>query len=198
MPDPRSTSFPLRRREVVAKLLADRGDLLVVSGLGAPSWDATAAGDSPQTFPLWGAMGGALPTGLGLAVARPDRRVLIITGDGEILMGLGSFATIAAQGPENLAVAVLDNESYGETGMQQTHTAHGVDLPGMAAAAGWPVTGTVATDVEFEESLPLLREAKGPVLIDIKVRAEDLPLVLPPNDGVVLKERFRTALLGHP
>jgi len=198
MTEPRSTRYPLRRRDVVAKLLAERGELLLVAGLGAPAWDATAAGDSPLTFPLWGAMGGALSMGLGLALAQPDRRVLVITGDGEILMGLGSLATVAAQQPRNLAVVVLDNESYGETGMQRTHTALGVDLPGMAAAAGWPVTGIASSDAELEDALPLIRSAKGPALFDIKVRAENLPLVLPPNDGVVLKERFRSALLDHP
>ena len=106
----------LDRRTVVARLLKDRGDLLVIAGLGAPAWDVAAAGDHPLSFPLWGAMGGAAMVGLGLALARPERRVLVVTGDGEMLMGLGALATIAVQRPDNLAIVVLDNERYGETG----------------------------------------------------------------------------------
>ncbi len=211
----RAESYPLRRRQVVAALLAERGDLLLVTGLGAPAWDATAAGDHPLTFPLWGAMGGALAMGLGLALAQPSRRVLVITGDGEMLMGLGALASVAAQAPGNLALVVLDNESYGETGMQATHTAanpagqdragqdraagpasQGVDLAAMAAAAGWKSTGTVRDQAALADALPAIRSAPGPVFFDLKVRAEELPLVLPPRDGVEHKHRFRAALLG--
>ena len=193
----RSERYPLRRRRVVESLLADRGDLLVVAGLGAPCWDVTAAGDHALTFPLWGAMGSAALIGLGLALAQPARRVLVITGDGEMLMGLGGLATIAVQAPENLAIAVLDNERYGETGMQATHTAFGVDLAAVAAAAGLPVTGTVGDDAGLGAAVAELRGAQGPVFFAIKVRAEDMPLVLPPRDGVHLKNRFRRALLGE-
>jgi thiamine pyrophosphate-dependent acetolactate synthase large subunit-like protein len=193
----RSERYPLRRRRVVESLLADRGDLLVVAGLGAPCWDVTAAGDHALTFPLWGAMGSAALIGLGLALAQPARRVLVITGDGEMLMGLGGLATVAVQAPENLAIAVLDNERYGETGMQATHTAFGVDLAAVAAAAGLPVTGTVGDDAGLGAAVAELRGAQGPVFFAIKVRAEDMPLVLPPRDGVHLKNRFRRALLGE-
>jgi len=191
-----SHDFPLRRRAVVEHLLADRGDLLVVAGLGSPAWDVTAAGDHPLTFPLWGAMGGAAMIGLGLAHAQPARRVLVITGDGEMLMALGSLATIAVQAPPNLAIVVLDNEHYGETGMQTTHTAQGVDLAGVARACGFPQAVTVRDDQALAEALPLVRETPGPVLVTIKVRAESLPLVLPPRDGAELALRFRRALLG--
>ncbi len=191
----RAETYPLRRRAVAAALLEARGDLLVVSGLGAPSWDVTAAGDTPLTFPLWGAMGGAAMIGLGLALAQPARRVLVVTGDGELLMGLGSLATIGVKQPTNLALVVLDNERYGETGMQATHTAFDVDLAAVARAAGFPVSDTIRDQVGLEAALPAIRSAEGPVFFDIKVRAEDLPLVLPPEDGVELKERFRSALL---
>jgi thiamine pyrophosphate-dependent acetolactate synthase large subunit-like protein len=192
----RSDQYPLRRREVVARLLHDRGDLLVVAGLGAPAWDATAAGDHPLTFPLWGAMGGAAMIGLGLALARPARRVLVVTGDGEMLMGLGALATIAVQAPKNLAVVVLDNERYGETGMQGTHTAGPTDLAAVAVGSGIPVAVDVFDAAGLEEALPRIRSETGPVFVNIKVRAEELPLVLPPKDGVTLKDRFRAALLG--
>ena len=186
----------LHRRAVVARLLEDRGDLLVVAGLGQPAWDCTAAGDHPLTLPLWGSMGGALPIGLGLALAQPDRRVLVITGDGEMLMGLGALATVGVRRPRNLAVVVLDNERYGETGMQASHTAAGVDLAAVAAASGFAATGTVADEVSLTAVLPTIRTAPGPLFYTIKVLAEDLPLVLPPKDAAVLRERFRSALLG--
>src|SRR3954467_11419630 len=126
----------LHRRAVVAELLRDRGDLLVVAGLGAPNWDVSAAGDHPNNFPLWGAMGGASMIGLGLALAQPKRRVLVIAGDGEMLMNVGSLAPIAVEAPKNLTIAVLDNERFGETGMQKTPTASGVDLAAIATACG--------------------------------------------------------------
>src|SRR5579863_1011444 len=126
----------LDRREVAAVLLRDPGDLLVVSGLGAPSYDAAAAGDRPLNFYLWGAMGGAAMIGLGLALAQPQRRVLVVTGDGEILMGMGSLATIAEQRPPNLAVVVLDNGAYGETGMQKSHAGGATNLAEVAKGCG--------------------------------------------------------------
>jgi thiamine pyrophosphate-dependent acetolactate synthase large subunit-like protein len=193
----RSESFPLRRREVAKALLADRGGMLVVAGLGSTAWDATAAGDHPLTFPLWGAMGGAAMIGLGLALARPGQRVLVITGDGEQLMGLGSLAVIGTKTPANLALVVFDNERYGETGMQATHTAQGVELARIAAACGFPLAGTVREPDELEAALPAIRARPGPVFFDIKVRAEELPFVLPPRDGAYLKDRFRAALLGE-
>jgi thiamine pyrophosphate-dependent acetolactate synthase large subunit-like protein len=190
-----SEQFPLRRREVAKALLADPGDLLVVAGLGSTAWDVTAAGDRPLNFPLWGAMGGAAMIGLGLALARPERRVLVITGDGELLMGLGSLATIAVQRPANLALVVFDNERYGETGMQATHTAHGVDLAAIGAACGFTATSTLRVPGEVEAALPALRAAPGHLLYVVKVRAEALALALPPRDGAYLKDRFRHALL---
>ncbi len=184
------------RREVVAALLANRGDLLVIAGLGAPAWDATAAGDDPLTFPLWGGMGGAALVGLGLAIAQPARRVLVLTGDGELLMGLGALATIGVQRPGNLSLVVLDNERYGETGMQETHTAHGVDLAAVARACGF---ATVWTVTAIEDIAPLradIHAAPGPLFAQVKVAPDKLPPVLPPRDGAHLKNRFREALLG--
>ena len=189
-------SAALHRREVVKALLAQRGDALVVAGLGSTAWDCAAAGDSPLTFPLWGAMGAAAMVGLGLAIAQPARRVLVITGDGEMLMGLGSLATIGVQSPRNLAIVVIDNERYGETGMQATHTAHGVDLAAIALGCRFASARVIRDPKEFDTARHSLLGESGPVLVQVKVVAENLPLVLPPHDGVVLKERFRKALLG--
>ncbi len=193
----RADRFELRRREVAKKILDAGGDeLLIVTGLGSTNWDFTAAGDCDRIFPLWGAMGGAVPLALGLALAQPMRRVLVATGDAELLMGMGSLATVAVQAPDNLCIAVFDNERYGETGMQITHTAGATDLAAVAAACGIPVTGVVRDQAGLDAALPVLLEASGPVLHVIKVRAEKLDFVLPPKDGVHLKNRFRRALLG--
>jgi thiamine pyrophosphate-dependent acetolactate synthase large subunit-like protein len=196
----RSEGHPLRRREVVADLLHGDASVLVVAGLGAPAWDATAtaAGDRDRTFPLWGAMGGALPMGLGLALARPGDRVLVLTGDGELLMGLGSLSTTGYRSPPNLAVVVLDNERYGETGGQPTHTARSTDLAGVAAACGWPSTRTVRDAGEAAGLRVWLWEAPGPRLAVVKVSPAADPLVLPTRDGVSLRDRFRRAVLGPP
>jgi thiamine pyrophosphate-dependent acetolactate synthase large subunit-like protein len=186
----------LHRREVVAALLAERGDLLVVAGLGSTSWDCTAAGDHPLTFPLWGGMGLAAMTGLGLALAQPGRRVLVVTGDGEMLMGLGSLATIGVERPPNLSVVVIDNERYGETGMQKTHTAHGVDLAAMARAAGFASSVLLRDASGLEPLHRAVHGAPGPHFAQIKVMPEKESVVLPPREGTLLKSRFREALLG--
>ena len=186
----------LHRRRVVRALLARRGGLLAVAGLGSSAWDCTDAGDHPLTFPLWGAMGSASMIGLGLALAQPKRRVLVITGDGEMLMGLGSLATIGAQRPENLAIVVLDNERYGETGMQRTHTGYGVDLASVAKACGFAEARTVRHNADLGPMYSRVHHARGPLFFQVKVRAEALPLVSPPRDGNVLRQRFREILLG--
>ncbi|MBM3396973.1 MAG: aldehyde dehydrogenase, partial [Betaproteobacteria bacterium] len=153
----------LNRRATVARLLRDRGDALVITGLGNASFDAMAAGDTPANFYLWGGMGGAVMVGLGVALAQPKRRVLVITGDGEMLMGLGSLATIAVEKPANLSIVVLDNEYYAETGMQVTHTGRGVDLVGIARAAGFEHTQQVNTAAELEALAVAAYRAPGPL-----------------------------------
>lgn len=186
----------LHRRDVVNALLADRGDLLVVGGLGSTAWDITAAGDHDLSFPLWGAMGSAAMIGLGLALAKPRRRVLVVTGDGEMLMGLGSLATIGVQKPANLSVIVIDNERYGETGMQDTHTASGVDLTLVARGSGFRQARLVTDRKGVEGLHKMVHGEAGPNFAQVKVIAEKIPLVLPPREGALLKARFRRALNG--
>jgi thiamine pyrophosphate-dependent acetolactate synthase large subunit-like protein len=190
-------SAALHRRDVVKTLLRDRGDILVVAGLGSSAWDCTAAGDHPLTFPLWGAMGSACMIGLGLALAQPKRRVLVVTGDGEMLMGLGSLATIGAQRPRNLAVVVLDNERYGETGMQRTHTAYGVDLAATARACRFVKARVIRKGTEVAAMRSDVHRGRGPLFFQVKVRPDSPPLALPPRDGAHLSRRFREALLGR-
>jgi thiamine pyrophosphate-dependent acetolactate synthase large subunit-like protein len=186
----------LDRREVVKAILDRRGDALVVAGLGSSCYDC-GVHDHPNTFYLWGAMGAAAMLGLGLALAQPIRRVVVITGDGEMLMGLGSLATIGAHKPANLAIVVIDNELYSETGMQPTHTAHGVSLGAMAKGAGFGVADTIYTDVELERALGALYDTPGPVFLDIKVNNQRYPMSIRMRDGAHIKNRFRENLLGQ-
>jgi thiamine pyrophosphate-dependent acetolactate synthase large subunit-like protein len=186
----------LNRRAAVARILRERGDALAIASLGNPTFDVAAAGDCPQNFYLWGAMGGAVMVGLGLALAQPKRRVVVFVGDGEMMMGLGSLATAAVQGAENLCVLVIDNEHYAETGMQATHTGRGVDISGVAKAVGFPETRIVRGESELQSAIELIFHGKGPVLVSLKVSTEPVSTILPPRDGPFLRSRFREALLG--
>ena len=182
----------LDRREAVKVLLEDRGNLLVVSGLGSPSYDVFDAGDRPANFYLWGAMGGAAMVGLGLARAQPNRPVAVITGDGEQLMGIGSLLTIAAAKPKNLSIVVLDNGHFGETGMQPSHSGLGARLDVVAAGAGF---GSVADIGDLEGIAAFRRKlhdtADGPRFARIRIGTAHVERALPPRDGVFLKNRFR-------
>lgn len=195
MVDMTAQDLLLDRRQAVAMLLEGRGDLMVVSGLGSPAYDVHHAGDSDANYYLWGAMGGAAMVGLGLAQAQRDRRVLVVTGDGEQLMGLGGLATIAVARPPNLTIVVLDNGHYGETGMQRSHTGWGLDLAAVAAACGFKDTGVI-DDLGAVAALrgKLHGAADGPRFYVLKVRPENQPRSLPPRDAVHLKNRFRTHL----
>jgi thiamine pyrophosphate-dependent acetolactate synthase large subunit-like protein len=135
--------------------------------------------------------------GLGLALAQPRRRVLVVTGDGEMLMGLGSLATIGTRRPANLAVVVLDNERYGETGMQRSHTALGTDLAAVASACGFERAQVVSAQSQVEAVRSGIHGTTGPLFYQVKVKAESAPLALPPRDGAYLRHRFREALLGR-
>lgn len=185
----------LERRAVIASLLAQRpDDLLVVPGLGSTTWDLASLGDNDRNFYLWGAMGGAAMIGLGLALAQPDRRVVVITGDGEMLMGLGSLGTIALQAPRNLAVVVFDNGRYGETGGQESHTARAVDLASVARACGISSVFDVSEERGLAQLTAHLASFKELFFARVRIAPGEPPRVLPEKDGVVLKERFRKAI----
>ena len=193
---PRKPKIVLERRKAVKAILKPRGDALVVTGLGSSTYDAAAAGDHANNFYLWGAMGGAAMIGLGLALAQPKRRVLVITGDGEMLMGLGSLATIGGQQPRNLSIVVLDNEHYAETGMQETHTRGAADLAGIARATGFRHTATLYDPEQLKTWIPKFYLTPGPIFAAVKVTSKHVPAILPPRDGTHLRSRFREALLG--
>jgi thiamine pyrophosphate-dependent acetolactate synthase large subunit-like protein len=185
----------LNRREAVRELLRNRGEILVVTGLGSPTYDVFSAGDHDANMYLWGAMGGAALVGLGLALAQPSRPVVVITGDGEQLMGMGGLATIAVKNPGNLTLVVLDNGQFGETGGQQSHTALGVDLHRIAATVGF------ASAVELREisdvanyRMELTKLTGGPRYVSVRIAPGNQPRALPARDGVYLKNRFRARL----
>ncbi len=190
----------LDRRTAVARLVAAQSESLVVSGLGSPTYDVHAVGDNDRNYYLWGAMGGAALIGLGLALAQPDRRVLVITGDGEQLMALGGLTTIAVAKPTNLDIVVLDNERYGETGMQESHTAQGADIAAIAAASGFADTAVIETADALEESLagPFTATGDGPRLYVVKIDPENPPRSMPSRDAVYIKNRFRAHLGLNP
>jgi thiamine pyrophosphate-dependent acetolactate synthase large subunit-like protein len=184
----------LDRRAAIRILLEKREDTLLVSGLGSTSWDAAAAGDDSRNFYLWGAMGAAAMVGLGLAVAQPQRRVLVVTGDGEMLMGLGALATIGVQRPPNLAVAVFDNGRYGETGMQASHTDSAVELVAIAAGCGIKETFDVNDEMGLREFAGRVHKSATTLFARVAIAADEPPRVLPPRDGIYLKHRFRRAV----
>jgi thiamine pyrophosphate-dependent acetolactate synthase large subunit-like protein len=190
-----SNTSTLPRRDSVAALLSRRENTLVVTGLGSPSYDLHALGDRDDNYYLWGAMGGAALVGLGLAQAQPGKHVLVLTGDGEALMGLGGLATIAVAKPRNLTIVVIDNQHFGETGMQASHTGLGIDLAKAAEAFGFAEVATASTLAEVEAVADGLgKPGAGPRLVVIKVAAENPPRSLPPRDAVHVKNRLRAHL----
>jgi thiamine pyrophosphate-dependent acetolactate synthase large subunit-like protein len=184
----------LDRRKAITTLMANRPkDLFVVPGLGSTTYDMASLGEKDSDFYLWGAMGGAAMIGLGLALAKPNVKVAVITGDGEMLMGMGSLATIGVQRPANLAVIVFDNQHYGETGMQASHTDGGVDLVGVARACGIKQTLAVQDQAGLEQLAGLLGSFRETLFARVRIAADEPTRVLPSKDGVELKLRFRKA-----
>ncbi|HRD76339.1 MAG TPA: thiamine pyrophosphate-dependent enzyme [Hyphomicrobiaceae bacterium] len=171
-----------------------RNGALVVPGLGSPIWDLMDAGDSPEFAYSWGGMGLAVPAALGLALAQPSRRVLAMTGDGEIMMGIGSLAVVADQAPKNLAILVLDNESFSETGKQRGLTGSHTDLITVAKGFGIRETRLVTEAGDVSTLADFLFKSDGPVLAVAKVAITSDPFKLPEKDGAAIAKRFRVAL----
>src|SRR3984885_10891715 len=190
---PRTNQPRLDRRIAIGVLLAERGDLLVVTGLGSTTYHAASVGDDERNFYLWGAMGGAAMVGLGLAIARPDRPILVVTGDGDTLMGLGALATVGVQSPPNLAIAVFDNGRYAETGMQPSHTDSAVDLASVARSCGIAAAFDIADEGALADFAARVQRREGTLFARVAIHADEPPRVLPPRDGVLLKNRFRRA-----
>lgn len=189
-----SAKAVIDRREFVAKLLAGAPEALVVTGLGSPSYDVFAAGDRARNFYLWGAMGGSTSLGLGLALAQPDKSVVVITGDGEQLMGIGSLGTIAVKQPPNLTIVVLDNGHFGETGMQASHSSLGTDLVAVAKGFGIADAFTIARQDGCSQLLERVLARNGTAFAQVLITSDEPERVLPPRDGVFVKNRFRAEL----
>lgn len=194
----KTTTASINRREFVAELVKACPDALFVAGLGSSTYDLFAAGDRPQNFYLWGAMGGAAGIGLGLALAQPKRSVVVLTGDGEQLMGLGTLATIGAQLPNNLTIVVLDNGHFGETGMQHSHTSLGTDLVAVAKACSIANSHLVSDLNKLTEISSCINTPKQTSLFQVLVKADEVPRELPIRDGVHIKNRFRAVLGLEP
>ena len=189
----------LDRRAVVSALLKDRGDAVAIGGLGASTYDIAAAGDHDRNLYLWGAMGGAVMIGLGMALAQPKLPVVVITGDGEMLMGLGSLATVGLQKPGNLSIIVLDNEVYGETGGQASHTGASTDLVGIARCCGIVDSRALSTMAEIESFAAGLQDiSAGPRFASVKIDPANLERVLSHRDGTFILNRLRGALGYQP
>ncbi|HJM92952.1 MAG: thiamine pyrophosphate-dependent enzyme [Alphaproteobacteria bacterium] len=188
------------RRVAVKRLLDSMGDdVLIVAGLAGAKGDVTAAvGDDPRVFGFGGAMGAAASMGLGLALAQPNKRVLVVTGDGELLMNVGTLATIAIVNPPNLGIICVDNEHYGETGFQRSHTGLGTDLAIMAQGGGIGAVRTVHEMDELDEAGEMLRNTNGAAFVLLKVVVNDPPKMPTVWDASWHKSRFRQALLGRP
>ena len=195
---PKKTASRVDRRKFVAELLGATPQALVVTGLGSSAYDVFAAGDRDTNFYLWGAMGGASSMGLGLALAQPQRSVLVVTGDGEQLMGIGSLGTIAAKQPANLTIVVLDNGHFGETGMQPSHTSLATDLVAVAKGFGIADSFRVSGLAGSREIARRVVDRKGPAFAQVLIEADEPPRALPPRDGPYLKNRFRAALGLEP
>lgn len=188
------SSNKIQRRAFVSELLALRDGALIIPGLGSPTWDCFAAGDSAEYLYSWGGMGLAVPTALGIALARPDKRVVALTGDGEMLMGIGSLGVVANQAPANLGIAVLDNESFGETGRQTGLTAGPSDLCAVARGFGIEKTMDVTEAGSVGDLAELLFKTQGPTFATVKIAISEDPWMLPVKDGATIARRFRTAV----
>ena len=187
----------LSRRDAARELMAQVGDQLIICGLGSPVSDVAREKERDRNFYLVGAMGSAVPLGLGLALAQPERSVVVVTGDAELMMNLGILATIGVKQPRNLAILVFDNERFGETGQQVSHTAYGIDLAGVAIACRFPAAAVIRRQEELAPALARTHTHEGPYLAQVKVDPERVPILIPIKDGVVTKARFRQALLGR-
>lgn len=182
------------RRAFVAKLLSQVPDALVVTGLGSAAYDVYAAGDRDLNYYLWGAMGGSTSIGLGLALAQPEKSVVVVTGDGEMLMGIGSLGTIAAKQPKNLTIVVLDNGHFGETGMQQSHASLGTDLVAVAKGFGIADAHSINSIDGCEGVVGRILSRKVPAFVQVFIEANEPPRALPSRDGPFIKNRVRAAL----
>ncbi|MDX1431286.1 MAG: thiamine pyrophosphate-dependent enzyme [Gammaproteobacteria bacterium] len=194
-----AVEYVLDRVEAVPALIGNHEDFLIVTGLAGTAKDIAAlTGDGDHIYTMAGAMGAATMTGFGLALAQPSRRVLVVTGDGELLMNVGSLATIAVVNPPNLSIVCVDNGHFGETGYQKSHTSLGVDLEKIAQGSGIKVTRTVSDADQIDDAARLLRQGNGTAFVVLRVKPTDPPRFRRLLDPAACRIRFRRALIGRP
>src|SRR5258705_10171111 len=192
-----AAGFILDRREAVPKLIGRHEDFLFVTGLAGTARDIAAlTHDGAHIYTMAGAMGGACMIGFGLALARPDKRVLVATGDGELLMNIGALATIAVLNPPNLSIVCVDNGHYGETGYQKSHTSLGVDLEKIASGSGIKRTLTIEKESEIAAGARLIREGNASSFVLLRVKPTEPPAYKRDLDPATTRTRFRAANLG--
>lgn len=187
----------LDREWVAKKFVSDPGEMLVVCGIGKSSSNVARAGDRALNFYVMGAMGCAAGVGLGLALAQPQRSVLVVTGDAELMMNVGMLATIGVKQPANLSIVVMDNEEFGETGQQTSHTAYGVDIAAIALGCRFAGAVTVREEAEVAAAAIRARKMNGPFLVVAKIRLGRSQTCIVTKSGEEQKIRFRRALLGE-
>ena len=187
----------LDRKKAIPRLLGNTDRFLIISGLAGPAKDiGFLTKESPNTFLFGGAMGGALPTSLGLALARPKDTILCVSGDGDVLMSMGSLATIATMKPKNLIIICVDNSLYLETGGQKSHTGLGVDLDVVAQGCGFLRTKTITNEDELLQGATLVNNNfNGPTFILLKVDQTSPPQYSRNWNASQAKLKFRQNLL---
>ena len=187
----------LNRKAAIPKLIGDSNRFLIISGLAGPAKDiGFLTKESANTFLFGGAMGGALPTSLGLALARPKDRVMCVSGDGDILMSVGSLATIGSLKPRNLIIICVDNSLYQETGGQKSHTGLGVDLEKVSQGCGFPLTLSITNEEELLKGSTIIdNDLEGPIFILLKVNETKPPQYSRNWNASQAKIKFRQNLL---
>jgi phosphonopyruvate decarboxylase len=189
--------FELDRTEAVPAIIGKPQDFLFIGGLAGTAKDLAAiTQDGSNYYGMAGAMGAAVSMGLGLALARPDRKVLVATGDGELLMNIGALATASVLNPPNLRILCVDNGHYGETGYQLSHKSLGVDLEQMAIGAGIKSTMTVESKDQMAAGARMLRESNGTCFVVLRVKPEDGPKFKRDMDPASTRVRFLQGMKG--
>ncbi len=190
--------YTLDRITAVPAIVGNPDDFLIIGGLAGTAKDmASLTKDGANYYGLAGAMGAAVSIGLGLALARPDRKVVVATGDGELLMNIGALATVSVLNPPNLRILCVDNGHYGETGYQKSHTCLGVDLEQMAIGAGIKSTCSIEKEGDLAKGAAMLRQSNGSCFVLLRVKPTDGPKVKRLMDPDASRVRFRLGSLGH-
>jgi len=181
----------LKRIEAISIIAkeAESQDALLIGNIGFPSRELCAVHDHPSNFYMLGSMGLASSIGLGLALSRPDRKVIAIDGDGAVLMNLGSLATIADQHPANYLLVILDNGCYGSTGSQPTCTSRRADLVRMAEGAGVSEVRLAATPEEVRGGI----SRKGVLVVKVEIGNAEVPVIDLSPEEIIVRFMARSA-----